>query len=153
MLSTPPPTISRRTLIPCRHISIEPLESHNFQIRLSSRNGTSRIKENWVSYWIHATLPQEQSGFTCNNNFCIYSTTAPMAIDTKLTGTMYLKNVTWVCACMCACTILCAWKFQKWKFHRKLINKMIHVYVCIGSNSYTTKHAQSINNRVSGFGL
>lgn len=80
---TPHPPISLRTLIPCRHISIKPLESHNFQIRLSSRNGTRRIKENWVRYWIHATLSQEEMGVMCSGNFCPYCTNKAVGIAVK----------------------------------------------------------------------
>lgn len=81
--ASPPPPISLRTLIPCRHISIKPLESHNFQIRLSSRNSTRRIKENWVRYWIHATLSQEEMGVTCRGNFCPYCTNKAVGIAVK----------------------------------------------------------------------
>lgn len=95
LLMFPPPPISQRTLIPCRHISIKPLESHNFQIRLSSRNDTRRIKENWVCYWIHATSSEEEMGVMCSGNFCLYCTNKAVGIAVKPNCLQFIR-IKWI---------------------------------------------------------
>lgn len=117
-INVPPPPISQRTLIPWRHISIKPLESHNFQITLSSRNGTRRIKENWVCYWIHATLSEEEMGVMCSGNFCLYCTNKAVGIAVK-PNCLQCIRIKWIFYLNSYLVRLYKWEVD---FRRKLCN-------------------------------
>lgn len=145
--STPP--ISLGTLIPCRHISIKPLESHNFQIRLSSRNGTRGIKENWVRYWIHATLSQEETGVMCSGNFCPYCTNKAVGIAVK-PHCLQRVRIKWIFYLNSYLV-----RFYKWEigFGRKLYNWSKSFAVICCTQPYPKSPTDKNVKKASGFGL